>query len=421
MIKQLKRNFILTNMGFISLILITIFMVLALHTYSELKNSSNKILKDVIAKSNSDFSFRWNLDSKPDNPSEHDPSTSASSILRTFVIELNSDGTIRNIINENNLEFSDMSVIDDLVSSCLNTGKASGILKEEELRFLVQTRDNITRIAFIDRSGEISAMHSLIVTGLLILFLSFTAFFIISIFLANRIVKPIETSLNQQQQFVANASHELKTPLTIMLANLDIINSHPTDTISSQQKWINYIRKEIKRTTSLVNSLLYLAKSDAQKNSLVSSRLDLSELLLSCYLPFESIAYEKDKQLTSSIQDRVIVSGNSKMLNELFVILIDNALKYSNPKGTVHVKLLASNGKANISINNTTDHPIELCHQKRIFERFYRVDESRSRDQGGFGLGLSIATSIIDIHNGKIVVNSNRKEGTTFTVTLPLA
>ena len=189
-------------------------------------------------------------------------------------------------------------------------------------------------------------------------------------------------------------------------------------TVAQQQKWIDYIKIEAQRMTSLVNNLLFLAKADDNINNVVFSEINLSDTVWSCILPFESVAFEHGKTIDSNIDNGIVVKGEAGKLTQLIGILVDNAIKYANDRGLITVTLSQTPEKIKLSVNNTGE-PIPEDQLGHIFERFYRVDKSRAREQGGYGLGLSIAESIVASHHAKIFVASTAENGTTFTVTFP--
>ncbi|HBR30981.1 MAG TPA: hypothetical protein DD733_02745, partial [Clostridiales bacterium] len=209
-------------------------------------------------------------------------------------------------------------------------------------------------------------------------------------------------------------SHELKTPITVISANADILLSNKDSTIKEQLKWVEYIKTESSRMTELVNNLLFLAKTDERKKAESQSIINLSDIATSCILPFESISFEKGKTLESSIMPEVYIKGNENSVKQLVIILTDNAFKYSNDNGVIKVTVFADQDKAVLSVWNTGT-PIPPDQLSHIFKRFYRIDKSRSRTEGGYGLGLSIASSIADSHGAKITVQSSDEKGTLFT------
>ena len=243
-------------------------------------------------------------------------------------------------------------------------------------------------------------------------------FFAISLFLARLSLKPVERAWTQQRQFVADASHELKTPLTVILANTGIMAAHPDATVASQRKWLGYIQEEAQRMKELVEDMLFLAKHDGAERPKDSRTVNFSDLVTGCVLRFESVAFERQVELNSHIQPGLSLSGEPDSLERLVMILLDNAVKYAGDRGRVDVDLSRRQERAVLSVRNTGE-PIPPEHLEHLFERFYRVDGSRSRKEGGYGLGLAIAHTIVQSHRGQIEVRSSREEGTVFAVTLP--
>ena len=410
MINKLKMKFIFINMILIFIILSLAFATVYISTSNRLIRDSNDMLQKTIEQENEIY--------KKDMGEQTADYPPPPQIL-TFAVQLDKNNTITNIFY-NNIDKSDTSTLVTLVNSALNDNNTTGFVQNKTFRFLKHDNGNGTKIAFADRSLEINTLKSLLKTSVLVGIGSLIAFFIVSLYLATWAVKPIQKSWEQQRQFVADASHELKTPLTVILANTDIVLSHKDDTINNQIKWIDYIKTEAERMTTLVNDLLFLAKTDSHKNEIIFSKINFSDTVWNCVLPFESVAFEQGKIIDIEIASDVFFNGDNNRLKQLIVILIDNAIKYSNEKGHINVTLSQNVDKVTLSINNTGE-PIPKEQSLHIFERFYRVDESRAREKDGYGLGLSIAKSIVETHHGKITVKSSESEGTTFTVSFPLA
>ena len=260
-------------------------------------------------------------------------------------------------------------------------------------------------------------MRRLLLTSLLVGIGGLTAFFIISLFLSAWALRPVERAWERQRRFVADASHELKTPLTVILANTGILLSHREETIESERQWVENTKEEAGRMKTLVDELLFLARIDgAHKPTLMP--LDLSDVVMSRLLPFESVAYEQGLTLDSRVEPGILVTGDAGQLGQLTAILLDNACKYADREGRVTLTLDTAQSMARLRVHNT-GAPIPPAQLEHLFERFYRADDSRCREKGGYGLGLSIAQSIVETHKGKITVRSG-EEGTVFTVLLPL-
>lgn len=304
------------------------------------------------------------------------------------------------------------------VKQALAAGAESGELEDLNLRFLVQRRGLWQEFAFADLSWEQGAVRRQVLTALLVLGAALVGFFVVSLFLARWLVRPVEESWKRQRQFVADASHELKTPITVLLADADILLSHPDDTVREQRQWVEHIRDEGLRMKGLVGDLLFLARGDAAVLERPQGKADLSEVCGECVMSFEPVAFEAGLTLESSLAPGVSLTGSGEELRRLCAILLDNACKYGEKGGTVTVTLAAGD-KAVLTVHNTGE-PIPAEEQAHLFERFYRADAARNREQGGYGLGLAIAAAIVERHKGKITVHSAEGEGTAFTVTLPL-
>lgn len=407
MLKQLRWKFVLINMILVTLVLTIVFAAVLAFSYRRLEMESTQAMERVLRSGNTDFPKREIGGGKPLNEKEPPKTMTAA-----FYVELNDDDTVKNVFGEN-VTVTNEAALDAIVATVLAQGRSSGTIHGESLRFLIQGN----RIAFADRTNEIESLTSLLETSALVGFFGLLAFFGISLFLARWALRPIEKSWRQQRQFVADASHELKTPLTVILANMGIVLSHREETVQSQIKWLEYTQAEASRMKELVGSLLFLAQADDMQEALTLSEVNFSDVVWSSVLPFESVAFEQNKTLVSDIADNVVIRGNEDRLRRLTAILLDNAVKYSDEGGTITLRLQTAQDKAVLTVHNTGAQ-IPAGQLPHIFERFYRVDSSRTRAQGGYGLGLSIAQSIVQSHHGRIGVQSG-SQGTAFTVALP--
>lgn len=406
MIKKLKTKFIIINMILVSIVLCITFIIIGASTYQRLNRESYFSLEKSFPKQDTGMIPKKEIGAPRDNRNP-----GMNHII--FNVQLNEDNTIHHVIGEN-IEISD-EVLQEIVSYCIDKATSTGTLSRSNLRYMMKQINGSTQIAFYDLSADIGIMYNLIITFIIVGVLSLSAFFFISLYLANWALKPVERSWEQQRQFIADASHELKTPLTVILANTDILEAHKNDTIQNQSKWLDYIKAEATRMSGLVNDLLFLAKADASKNNLVLSKINFSDTVWSCTLPFESVAYEQGKNLETNIASDIFIEGDEGKLKQLIMILLDNACKYTNDNGTITIKLKKANEKIYLEVINSGE-PIPVEHLPKLFERFYRADESRARQKGGYGLGLSIAKNIMDMHSGKINVTSSIETGTVFTL-----
>lgn len=410
MLQKLRRKFVLINMLLVSAVLLIAFTALCVFTYQRLYNESHDAMRRALDREGGKTPPKSEIGGKPFSP--------PGALTPVFCVLVGADGAVRTVTEDTAVDMSEETLA-QAVSLALEGDRDEGVLNALNLRYLLRETAAGTKIAFADRSGEIRSMLSLVITSLLVGLGGLTAFFFISLFLSSWALRPVKRAWEQQRQFVADASHELKTPLTVILANTDILLAHKEESIARQEKWVAYIGDEARRMKGLVDDMLFLAKADAAREPLPALPLSLSDAVWSCLLPFESVAYEQRITLCSDVAPDIQVTGDEGQLKQLVRILLDNACKYAGEKGVVTLTLEREGDKARLMVNNT-GAPIPPEHLPRLFERFYRADPSRSRDQGGYGLGLAIAHSITGRHRGRITVDSQEKTGTTFTVWLPL-
>ena len=413
MIQKLKIKFVVINMVLVSTVLIGTFIIIGTSTYQNLVKDSLIALQEALSMPDIEKMPKFHIRPPTNNPPDD---FKRKPMLNNVVCKVLLGPDNKIIRTEGNIEIS-QDVLNELVKQCITANKTTGTIPSQNFRYMMKNKDGNNEMAFYDLSPEKAIMYNLLMTFVLVGTVSLAAFFIISLYLARWALKPVEKSWKQQQQFIADASHELKTPLTVILANTDVLASNKDKTIQSQIKWIDYIKTEATRMWELVNNMLFLAKSDAAKDTIAKSSVNFSDLAWGCVLPFESIAYEHQKKLKINISPNISLKGDKDKLKQLIAILLDNAFKYSESNGTIRIDLKQKQDKIHLKVTNT-GQTIPPHHLSHLFERFYRADESRARDCGGYGLGLSIAKNIVDMHHGKISVKSSKEEGTVFTVLL---
>ena len=249
---------------------------------------------------------------------------------------------------------------------------------------------------------------------IVIVLLSFSA-----IIIAERTISPIREAFYKQKELIANASHELKTPLTVINTNLSVLENNKTETIESQNRWINNIIEQTNRMNRLIYQMLDLSKTESLLASETKLPIQLSELIEKLVMEFEVNAFEKKIHVTSNIEENIVFNGNMENMIKLFTILIDNAIKYTQENGAIDLSLTQKKNKIEFTIQNT-GKGIEKENLGKVFQRFYKQDESYNQDSNhSFGLGLAIAKAIVDQLNGAITVTSEVNVHTTFVVKLP--
>ncbi|MBR0404990.1 MAG: HAMP domain-containing histidine kinase [Eggerthellaceae bacterium] len=298
--------------------------------------------------------------------------------------------------------------------------EGSGTFSDLGLHYQKRIAGDTTYVAFADTANT-DGWKSLALTLGIAALATLLVFFAIAFALSNWALKPVREAWDSQRQFVADASHDLKTPLTVILANSSILLKHPDHTIASESQWIESTQIEAQQMQGLVNEMLELAQVEAgEKVNVVKEKIDFSDLVDGATLLFDSMALERNCRYECDVEEGLSVMGNSQQLHKMVSTLVENAFKYVDENGTIEVILQRSGRNALLSVRNSGSSipPEDLPH---IFDRFYRTDKARTSGAGGFGLGLAIAREVARSHGGDITCTSSADEGTTFTATLPLA
>ncbi len=406
MIHKLRKKFIFINLGIVTLFLFCVLASVWLSSFHHLKAEALNVLRRTL-----------NLERMTPPPKLEPPKKEPGHfppLMTVFAVEISPDGSWETVY-ESGTQAS-ASLIENAINAAKKTGTSEGNLRRLSLRFMARPNAEKLRIAFIDTTFAIASLRNLFFTCLLILAGSVLILSAISYFLAKWALRPAENAWNRQQQFVADASHELKTPLTVILANLRILLSHKEDSIASQECWIKNTQSEAESMKNLVEELLFLARSDATLASVPKSAKNLSDLTWNTLLLFEPVAYEQGVTISENIMPDLMVFADSEQIRRLLTILLDNACKYAEGEKHVTLNLSCQRDTIFLTVKNTGKQ-IPADELPLLFERFYRSDKSRTKS--GYGLGLSIAQAIAQAHHGKISVEST-KETTSFTVTLPL-
>lgn len=387
MIRKLRIKFVCVNMIFAILMLAVIFSTILYSTKFGLERDSVSLLKRVA--------------DQPlylARPGEGD----ADVLLPFFSVEMNKSGEIVSI-NGGYFELADPYYLRVLVESTFDESGSIGVLEEYNLRYYHVPGFN--RVIFMDITSENKTIANLIRNFLITGGLSLAVFFFISIRLSRWAVRPVEFAWQQQKRFVADASHELKTPLTVILTNAGMIRANQYDP-KLLPRLTDNILEEAKQMRSLVENLLSLAKADDGLPKTERKKTDLSTAALHECLLFEPMFYEKECKFTYDIERGIHVAGNELQLRQVVEILLDNACKYTAQGGKVKLGLKSSDAKHCLLKVENEGEEISPEQIELIFDRFYRGDKARSAGDG-HGLGLSIASGIVRNHEGQIWAESS--------------
>ena len=301
-----------------------------------------------------------------------------------------------------------------ILKDCLGQNQREGVVQAYHLRYLRQDNGLYEKLAFADMSMEQAMLREMMGSYLVIGAAALLLLLGVAVLLSWWATRPVERAWRQQRQFLSDASHELKTPLTVILSNAEMLGASPLE--ERPARWADNIRSESRRMKSLVEQMLTLARADNMSPAAVFGEVSLSEIAEDCALAFEPVAFEAGKPLEYRLPERLLVPGDGEKLRQLVSILLDNAIKYGAPGGAVALSLEKRERQAVLAVSNPGE--IHAGQLPRLFERFYRADSSRG-EQSGFGLGLSIAAAVAREHRGTLRAES--AGGTTrFIFTMPL-
>ncbi len=396
MLKKLRTKFVIVNMSIVLGMLLIIFGMLYHFTKIDLEKDAQTLLHSVAQEA---------LQTANRKPGKTNP--------QHLTIRIDAwNGVVSQGYTAFDLD--DDAFIEELVHEVLNRRDDEGYIEKYDLQYYrIFTRDVIV-LSFVGRSEQQPVLDSLLVTGAIIGGVSLLVFFVISLFLAKWMVKPVDAAWKKQKQFISDASHELKTPLTVIMANAELMQS--TDLPEEKDRYIGNVLVMSLRMRELVEGMLNLSRVDNGQVKSTFESLNLSNIVEDAVLPFEPMFFESGLTLQSNVEKGITVNGNDAYLSQVVQILLDNALKYSE-QGIVELQLQRyGRSQALLTVSNPGS-PIAPEDQERIFDRFYRVDKART-GSGSFGLGLAIAKSLVTEHGGRIWVESN-KTGNCFCILLP--
>ena len=329
-----------------------------------------------------------------------------------FIAEVLPSGTVR-VSGSHYYDLNDHEALSEAVEAAMSSGLRQGVLREQGLRFCRQDGLLTVRIAFMDSSFEQDTLRSLTLMGSLLFVVALAVVAALGWLLAGYITRPVERAWKREKQFLADASHELKTPLTVILSSSALLEETADE---EQAAYVENIRAEGQRMKALVEDMLTLWRTEERAPVLAPT--SLSEIVTEAALRFEPVAFEAGHPLHYDIENELNVLGEAEKLRRVANILLDNAVKYAASNTAVRLTLDKVGKQAVLAVENE-GVPIPAEKLEHLFDRFYRADESRGEAKG-FGLGLAIAREIVHGHRGTITARSDER-ATVFTVALPLA
>ncbi len=415
MIKRLRKKFIIVTTCSVLAVLVLIVGIINIVNYSNMvKNADNivMLLQDGGGKfddnsgnmdengepPDGDFHFKPHRPMSPETPFE----------TRYFTVVFDDAGTVK-FVNTDKIAAVDQTQAAGYAVSLYKKNKTGGFY--ENYRYgKTATAEGGTMYIFVDCTREVTNFKNFLLVSFAVGISAFAAVFLLVFFLSGRVMKPIAESYAKQKRFITDASHEIKTPLTVIGADTEVLEMQGT-----ANEWTQSIKEQVKRLTSLTEKLVFLARMDEENQTLKATDFSLSDAVEETLKPFSAVAVSRGMTIENDVQKNISYCGDEYLLRQLVSLLVDNALKYSDESGKIAVILKTAGSKIKLTVSNPAK---DLNGDLNIlFERFYRNDKSRNSETGGHGIGLSVAKAIVTAHKGRITAQG--EEGTVvFTVTL---
>ena len=284
----------------------------------------------------------------------------------------------------------------------------------DNYRYLTCSVENGVRIIFLDCGRQIDSFQNLVITAVIVSLTGLFSVLILMIYLSARIVKPFSDNYEKQKRFITDAGHELKTPLTIIDADTEVLEMD-----FGENEWLKDIRSQTKRLADLTNAMIFLSRMEEGLKNEIAAEFSLSDMAEDMVSAFQAPAKVNEKVLTANIAPMIFMKGDEKAVRSLLTILLDNAIKYSDEKGNISLSLEKQKNRICLTVFNSAEH-ISKEQLSHLFDRFYRTDDSRNSQTGGYGLGLSIAAATVAAHKGKITAETKDEKSLKVTVIFPI-
>ena len=432
MIKNLRKRFIFAAMASTFGVLLVIMSILNVANYYRMVSRADETLTelgdnngrfdsgDFVKKKPdittddglvNDIKAKDDMTQPPDNPGgkygdRFSPETPFQTRYFSVVVE---NGEITSY-NLDNIAAVDEEEANTYASEILKDGSNLGFT--DIYRYKLVINDDGERIIFVDCRQEMEAFRNTLIYSVGVSLIGFLVVFMLVLFWSKKIFKPVAESYEKQKRFITDASHEIKTPLTIIDANTEVI-----EMVSGESEWTRNTRDQVKRLTALTNQMVALSRLDENPEPREKAEFNLSDVAYEVIDHFTSLSEVKGKKINADIQNGIIYTGDENSIRQLISILVDNAMKYAVSSEAIDITLKRDGRKVRFTLRNLAEG-MEEGDQRMLFERFYRPDSSRNSETGGSGIGLSLAKSIVESHKGKITAKCDRNGYITFQIIL---
>ena len=408
MIRKLRAKLIIASLLSLLLVLSVIIGVAGVLNYTSLVSDADSVLA-ILRENDGTFPlgdppggkdrFREGRRFSPELPYES----------RYFTVFLSESGSVISV-NTGKIAAVDTSTAIDYAVEAVASGAARGFA--DDYRFTVYASGEEAHVVFLDCGRELGSFRSFLATSAAVSAAGLLAVTLLLIFFSGRIVKPFSENYEKQRRFITDAGHELKTPLTIIDADAEVLEMD-----LGENEWLGDIRTQTKRLAELTNSLILLSRMEEQPR-MEKIEFPLSDVVEETVETFQALARTRGKTLSSRVQPMLSMNGDEKAIRQLLTILLDNAVKYADEGGRIEAVLEKQKNTLRLSVFNTAESVSResLAH---LFDRFYRADASRNSGTGGYGLGLSIASAVVAAHRGKISASSPDGKSLRITAVFP--
>lgn len=415
MIKKLRYRFLFASMGALFVVLAVIIGTLNIANYYNTLSDADAILS-ILAENEGEFPSdfrRPGEKGKTFRPAENFSDHRYAELpyeSRYFSVLFRSDGEVLSS-NTGRVAAIDLDTAVEYATDVWEKNRTKGFY--DDYRFLRTAEDDNTRIIFLDCGRLLESFRSVLLVSCGCSALGFLAVFFLVFLASERIVRPISESYEKQRRFITDAGHEIKTPLTIIDADATVLEMD-----LGENEWLADIRSQTKRLTALTNDLIFLSRMDEEQTKLQMIEFPLSDVVAETAESFHTLAKSQNKTFTERIEPMLSMTGDQKSIRQLLSVLLDNALKYSQEGGYVTVAARKHAKGIELSVENSCES-VDPEKLPRLFDRFYRAEESHNSQTGGYGIGLSIAQAIVTAHKGKITATTADGKSLKFTAVFP--
>lgn len=416
MFKKLRLRFITSAMISVAAVLVIIIGAINILDYRNIVQDADRML-EMLADNGGTFPDLVPKNTADDGRSDGTTPGKAPGMTadtpfenRYFTVRIDTSGTILSV-DVSNIAAIDSTQAKELAKEVNSGSRDHGF--SGYYRYIRRSDDSGTIVIFLDCNRSLANARSFLVISLVVSLVGFAAVLLLVILLSRRALRPVQESYEKQKRFITDAGHELKTPLTVIDADISVLEMD-----TGKNEWIDDVRAQTKRLAKLTNDLVYLSKMDEENRRLSRIDFPLSDIVTEEAQSFRSRALVEKKSFDSQIEPMINFNGDERAIRQLISILLDNALKYSDEGGSIKITLKRSGKYVALSVFNTTGE-IRSEDLGHLFDRFYRTDRSRNSGTGGYGLGLSIAQAVVSAHKGKISAESSDGRSLTITALLP--